>query len=181
MAIPPRLPFMLFALSYLPCMYVCVCIHIYGILCFQTCKSLCQIQQENQLQVGVICSQPLSLQTPKDVCVTPPVLLPVLHCFQCKQPATYLPSPFTCPLTVVEKMSCESYDFFLSLCLLVITNVFFSGEWCPAHPSVAISCPVDSCYSLWRSQSLGPDEQGLIHLTGRYLATSNRCRENGRS
>lgn len=60
------------------------------------------------------------------------------------------------------------------------SQMFFSGEWCPTHPSIALSHPVDSCYSLWRSQSLGPDEQGLIHLTGRYLSTSNHCREKSR-
>lgn len=77
-------------------------------------------------------------------------------------------------------MSRERSDFLLSLCLLLITIIFFSGKWCPTHPSIALPCPVGSCYGLWRSQSLGPDEQGLIHLTGRYLFTSNHCGDGGR-
>lgn len=133
-------------------------------------QSLRQIQQEKQLQVGVIDSWPPSVNPPK-VCT-------VWHCFQSP---SFLPWPFILTLSLWWKR-CHVGDS-ASCCLCVLVGghrLFFSGEWCLTHPSVALSCPVDSCYSLWRSQSFGPDEQGLIHLTGRFLPTSNHCRDKGR-
>lgn len=103
-----------------------------------------------------------------------------MHCL------ALLPVPFLLalafypyPLTVVEKMSCERFWLLVSV-LIGDHRLFFSGEWCLTHPSIALSCPMDSCYSLWRSQSVGPDEQGLILLTGRFLSISNHCRDKGR-
>lgn len=127
-----------------------------------------QIRQENQLQVGVIDSWCPSLNPPK-ACT-------VWHCF-CPHPS--------CPGLLSLSSQCggegvvRGSDFLLSM-LVVDHRLFFSGEWCLTHPSVALSCPVDSCYSLWRSQSVGPDEQGLLHLTGRFLSTWNPCRDKGR-
>lgn len=82
----------------------------------------------------MIYSRSPSLQTPKGVCVSPPVLLLVLHCFQCKQSPSFLPLPFTHPFTVVDKMSCERSDFLLSLCLLVIAIFFQVNGVLPILP-----------------------------------------------
>lgn len=168
-------------LSLSPCMYIYVCVYvsIYVVsFAFKLVRVYAKFSRKTSCNLvwfihGLLHYKPLRVR------VSPPVLLPALHCSQCKQSPSFPPLSFTHPLTGVEKMSCKRSDFFLSLCLLVIT-IFFSGEWCPTHPSVALSCPVDPCYSLWRSQSLGPDEQGLIHLTGRYLSMLNHCREKGR-
>lgn len=101
-------------------------------------------------------------------CASPCVaLLPV-------QAVSFLPA-----IAFYPSFHCGGQDVMWEVWLLVVFVLagdcnFFSGEWCPTHPSIALSCPVDSCYSLWRSQSLGPDEQGLIHLTGRYLSTAEK-------
>lgn len=96
-------------------------------------------------------------------------------------PVPFLPALafYPSPLTVVEKMSCERFWLLVSV-LVGDHRLFFSGEWCLTHPSITLSCPVDSCYSLWRSQSVGPDEQGLLHLTGRFLSTWNHYRDKSR-
>lgn len=110
--------------------------------------------------------------------VNPPKVCTVWHCFQSP---SFLPWPFILTLSLWWKRCHVGGSASCCLCVLVGGHrLFFSGEWCLTHPSVALSCPVDSCYSLWRSQSLGPDEQGLIHLTGRFLPTSNHCRDKGR-
>ena len=75
-----------------------------------------------------------------------------------EQAVSVLPAVAFYQSTVVEKRLFDRSNFLLSLCLLVTGGFIFSGDWSPAHPSIAFSCPVDSCYSLWRSQSLGPDE-----------------------
>lgn len=152
-------------LSHLPCM--CLSISLYMVsFAFKLISVYTKFSRKNKLVWlihGLLHETPLRCAL---FALLPVPFLPAL---------AFYPSP----LTVVEKMSSERFWLLVSV-LVGDDRLFFSGEWCLTHPSITLSCPVDSCYSLWRSQSVGPDEQGLLHLTGRFLSTWNHYRDKSR-